>query len=342
MKVLIVGSNGPSAIERYYVKYLRQFGATVHHYPSADIVYKQLSKNILNRILFKTKLRTWYRGVNKELLKKADELKPDIIWVFKGMEIYPETLKQLRKKNFTLANYNPDHPFIIAGSGSGNKNVMRSVGIYHLHFCYHNSLRKEIEERFHIPTVFLPFAFEHTDMIYTDPSEITEINKVCFQGNPDKYRVSKIELLTAHGFDVDVYGIGWQRTRLSRNKHIRIFGIAPRPEFWKMNQQYRLQLNLFREHNFGSHNMRTFEIPAVGGIQLTPYSDEQAAFFEDSREIFFFNGDHDMIDKIRTIFSMQPEMIKAIRASARKRSMESGYSFEDRSLLVYNTFKQLV
>lgn len=342
MKVLIVGSDGPSAIERYYVKYLRQFGAKIYHYPSADIVYKQLSKNIINRILFKAKLRTWYSGVNKGLLKTADEVSPDIVWVFKGMEIYPKTLEQLRKKNFILANYNPDHPFIIAGSGSGNKNVTKSVGLYHLHFCYHNSLRKEIEERFHIPTVFLPFAFEHSDVTYVDPSEITEINRVCFQGNPDKYRVTKIELLTAKGFDVDVYGIGWQRTRLSRNKRVRIFGIASRPEFWKKNQQYRLQLNLFRQHNFGSHNMRTFEIPAVGGVQLAPYSEEQSAFFEDSREIYFFYDDDDLIDKVRKILSLPPEAIRAVRASARKRSMEAGYSFEDRALLVYNTFKQLL
>src|SRR5260221_13000447 len=104
MKVLIVGGDGPSAIERYYVKYLREYGATVYLYPSADMVYKQLSKTIVHRALFKFKLVTWYRGVNKGLLETADTLQPDIIWVFKGMEIYPDTLIALKEKRFTVVN----------------------------------------------------------------------------------------------------------------------------------------------------------------------------------------------------------------------------------------------
>ena len=67
-----------------------------------------------------------------------------------------------------------------------------------------------------------------------------------------------------------------------------VYPIASRPDFWRKNQEYRVQLNLFRQYNEGSHNMRTFEIPAVGGIQLTEYSTEQADFFKEGEEIFSF------------------------------------------------------
>jgi len=342
MKILIVGSNNQSAIERYYVKHLVSLGATVQLYPAHDIVYNKLSRNLVTRALFKTKLRTWYGSVNKDLLVVSGEFKPDIIWIFKGMEVYPKTLLELKRKGFKLANFNPDHPFIISSSGSGNKNVTDSVPLYDLHFCYHNGLRKEIQRRFKIPTVFLPFAFEHGDVIYTDQCEIMEINKICLQANPDNYRVAKVEFLTKEGLDVDVYGIGWNRTTLVKNPRVKIFGISSRGEFWKKNQEYRLQLNLFREYNFGSHNMRTFEIPAVGGIQLTPYSDEQAAFFEEGKEIFFFHDDRDMIRQAKKILNLEQSVILKIREAARNRSLVSGYSFADRALLVHNTFTELI
>jgi spore maturation protein CgeB len=342
MRVLIVGSNMHWAIERYFVKYLSQYGATVFQYVAPDIVFKYHSKNLFNKLLFKSKIKTGYREVNLGLLQKANEIKPDIIWVFKGMEIFPQTLLELKRRQFKLANFNPDHPFIIISSGSGNKNVTESVGLFDLHFCYHLQLQKEIEERFHIPTVFLPFAYEESDLVYTDPASIVEIKKVCFQGNPDAYRVGMLSLLADAGFAIDIYGQGWQKTRLVKASGVEIHEIATRPEFWKKNQEYRVQLNLFRQYNVGSHNMRTFEIPAVGGIQLTEYSDEQARFFKEDYEIFFFRIKEELIKKTSELLNMPADKIGSIRNQARKRSLESGYSFADRALTVYNAFKKLI
>jgi len=342
MKILLVGSNFSYAIERFYVKYLTALGVDINHYPAPDIVFNYHSRNIFNKILFKTKINTGYKPVNVELVRIAESYQPDVIWIFKGMEIYPDTLKLLRQKKFRLANYNPDHPFIITSVGSGNKNVTNSVGLFDLHFCYHNSLRTEIEQKFHIPTVFLPFAYETSDLVYTDPAAVQEINRVCFQGNPDRYRAGIIELLSKNGFGVDVYGIGWQKMGVTSLPGVSVYGIASRAEFWRKNQEYRLQLNLFRFYNVGSHNMRTFEIPAVGGIELTTYSDEQASFFDEGKEIFFFRNNEGLIEQVRRILEMPAEQVAAVRAAARKRSLESGYTFADRANTVFNTFKKMI
>ena len=339
MKILLVGSNFDYAIERYYVRYLKQFGARINHFPAPDIIFNYHSRNIFNKVLFKTKIKTGYAHVNKRLMQIAYDYKPDVIWVFKGMEIFPDTLEKL-KKDFWLANYNPDHPFVITSSGSGNNNVTRSVGFYHLHFCYHTGLQQQIEKTFNLPAVFLPFAYETTDMVYEDQNNIDEINRVCFQGNPDKYRARKIEMLTEAGMEVDAYGIGWHHTALQHNSRVRLFNIASRPEFWKLNQQYRVQLNLFREYNNGSHNMRTFEIPAVGGIQLSPYSHEQTLFFDADKEIFFFNNDHEMVESAKKLLSLNQNEAMTIRSAARKRSIESPYTFRDRAQTVFDTFKK--
>jgi spore maturation protein CgeB len=342
VKILIVGSNKHWATERYFIDHLRELGAEMYQYTAPDIVFDNHAKNLISKVLFKTKIRTGYSEVNRGLLAEAHSLDPDVIWVWKGMEIYPKTLQKLKTRGFKLANFNPDHPFIISGTGSGNKNVTQSVGLFDLHFCYIRKLMQEIENRFHIPTVFLPFAYEKKDVVYIDPASIQEIKRLCFQGNPDKYRSEMILFLAENGFEVDVYGQGWERTRLTNNKNINIFPIVPRPDFWRKNQEYRVQLNLFRLHNKGSHNMRTFEIPAVGGIQLSEYSIEQAEFFTDNEEIFFFRNKNEMVEKADMLLKMNKDRVNKIRTQARERSLHSGYTFSDRAQTVYLAFQKLI
>src|ERR1700712_5705469 len=98
MKVLLVGSDMEVAIERHYKKYLMNFGVDILHYPAPDIIFRFHTANIFNKILFKTEIFKNYGHVNRELIRLATEFQPDIIWIFKGLEIYPSTLKTLGSK----------------------------------------------------------------------------------------------------------------------------------------------------------------------------------------------------------------------------------------------------
>jgi spore maturation protein CgeB len=341
MKVLLVGSNKSWAIERYYVQYLRKIGANVNHFTSADMVSDWYGKNIFNKLLFKSGVMRSYGRVNKELIRQAYDYNPNIILVFKGMEIYPHSLETLGKE-FRLANYNPDHPFIISSKGSGNSNVTKSVGLYHLHFCYHTGLQNQIQKQYNIPTAFLPFGYELTDQDYKFVSSEPEVNKVCFVGNPDQIRIETIKTIADSGSPIDVYGHGWNKTALSDVKHVKIFDAVYGTDLWKTLRRYRVQVNIFRKHNIGSHNMRTFEIPAVGGIQLSPFSEEQALFFNEGKEVFFYKDHRAMIESIKKILSLSNEDAFIVRNNARERSVNSGYSYYDRACTVFNTFKSML
>jgi spore maturation protein CgeB len=337
MKILLVGSDFEFGIEQYYKKHLAELGCEVIHYPAPDIVQQRHSKNLLNKVLFRSGLARGYKPVNEELIRLAEASGPDFIWVYKGMEIYTETLEQLRKK-FRLANYNPDHPYIISGPGSGNGNVTRSVGLYHLHFCYNSSLQKQITEKFGIPTVFLPFGYELSEQEYAAALSGAETNRICFIGNPDKIRAAKLSLLAKTGLPVDVYGHGWDGALGKNGTDIRIFDAVYGMEYWKKLRQYRIQLNVFRRHNAGSHNMRSFEIPAVGGIQLGPYSDEQASFFLEGKEIFFYRNDDALLKQANDLLRASEDEANRYRAAARERSLASHYSYFDRARTVYEAF----
>jgi spore maturation protein CgeB len=107
-------------------------------------------------------------------------------------------------------------------------------------------------------------------------------------------------------------------------------------------RRYRVQLNVFRIHNIGSHNMRTFEMPAVGGIALAPYSEEQTTFFEDGKECFYYHDQEQMADIAARLLAMPDDETDCIRKNARARSVHSGYTYRHRAQTVHETFQKMM
>ena len=83
-----------------------------------------------------------------------------------------------------------------------------------------------------------------------------------------------------------------------------------------------------RIHNLKSHNMRTFEIPAVGGVGLFPDTLDHRKFFEVDKEIFVFSDINDCKNKCKFLLSKSTEEINTIRGAAHSKCMEKPYSYE--------------
>lgn len=86
-------------------------------------------------------------------------------------------------------------------------------------------------------------------------------------------------------------------------------------------------------------NLRSFEIPMYGGVQLCRFNKELSEYFESGKEIIFFHDNEDMKDKIR--FYLSPRAVndcKRIRLNARARSVED-HSWYIRFSSVLNILK---
>jgi spore maturation protein CgeB len=342
MKILIVGSAlRYQSLEQIYIKHLKKYINDIDIYEINEVWFKNKSilGKVINRIFsgyFKTK-------INSGLLEKVKTYNPDIIWIFKGVEITVETLQKIKKNTSAkLVNYNPDHPFIRVFQSSGGKNIEDCVPLYDLHFCYSASLCEEIRTRFNIPTVQLPFGFEIDKHTFSIASEQNEIKKVAFVGSADKYRTEIIKFLAQNNIQVDVYGYNNWENFLKADQFIQIFDCVEEDEFWKTLSKYRVQLNVFRPHNVGSHNMRTFEIPAIGGIQLAPNSKEHSTFFEPQKNIFLYDSLDQLLMQVKYLLSLSDESAALIRQSARDKSLIADYSYQQRAKTVFETFSQLL
>jgi len=340
MRLLLVGANSKYAIEIPYLKYLKELlgNEQVELFEAQNMFLKYYQKSIINKILYRLGYNQILKKINNKLLHKVNSFKPDVILVFKGMEIFPETLRKLKDKGILLSNYNPDNPFIFSGRGSGNNNITNSIGFYDVHFTYSKSILSELNSKYPKSSVYyLPFGFDVSDDLYNECKKQPEIVKVCFLGNPDIYRADFIEKLCALGIEIDVYGHNWQK--YVNNKNCTVFEAVYEIELWRTLSKYRVQLNIMRPHNLDSHNMRTFEIPAIGGIELAPDTHEHRLFFNVEKEIFLYQNDKKCASKIFQLLEMSSNQAKEIRENARKRCISSKYGYYWRSKEIANCFE---
>ena len=328
MKILIVGSDHPAAMEHYYIHYLTQAGIENKLFPAQGMFYEYYNSSILNKVVFKLGILSNYKKINEELLEYAEEFKPDIILAFKGMEIFPATWKELRMKGMVLVNYNPDNPLLFSGQGSGNKNVTNSISLFDLHITYDRLIKKRLEKEYQVKTELIPFGFDIPEKVFLDSQREEEILKVCFLGNPDEERREFLNNLAASGIELDVYGNNWNSLKLHKN--ISPKGPVYGDEFWKVLRKYRVQLNLMRIHNTNSHNMRTFDIAGVGGIGLYPATDDHKEFFENNVEIFLYENLEDCVAQAKKILSMTKTEADKVRSRVVQRCKEDGYAYFDR------------
>jgi spore maturation protein CgeB len=339
MKLLIAGSDETWALEKFYCKHLSDAGVDITVVPVQSIFYSYYNKHLINKLLFKAGLSRIEQRIARRLKTVVAEKKPDAVWVFKGMEVLPGVLHWIKDKGVALVNYNPDNPFVFSGSGSGNANITRSIGIYDMHFTYDRDIQQRIKKEYKIPCKILPFGFELRNELYEECRKQQEVLKLCFLGNPDKQRADFVTAL-AEMMDIDVYGEGWKG--FIQHPRVAVYPAVYGDEYWKTLHRYRVQLNLMRPHNLHSHNMRSFEVPGAGGIGLFPRTSDHSWFFEEGKEIFLYNDLAECIEKANLLLGMSSGMIENIRAAARKKSLQAGYTYKDRALQALTEIRNLV
>jgi hypothetical protein len=68
-------------------------------------------------------------------------------------------------------------------------------------------------------------------------------------------------------------------------------------------------------------HLRTFEIPMCGGLQIAPYVEELAGYFEDGKEIVLCKSDEEFVSKAKFYLNPENESLRRkMKESARKRA----------------------
>ena len=338
MRLLIVGSDRVYSIENFYIKHLRNLNVDVKLYPAQRNFYDYYQNSIFNKISYRLGFSSILEKINAEFILTINQFKPDAIWIFKGMEIFPKSLVWAKNMGIKLINFNADNPFLFTGKGSGNINVTESIKHYDLHLTYDHSIKNEILNRYKIRTEILPFGFDIEESLYDECSNLDEVNRACFLGNPDSKRGIFLQKLLNNGIELDLYGNDWEK--FVKHPKVNIYPPVYADDCWRVLRKYRVQLNMMRPHNPDSHNMRTFELAGIGAIQLAPLTYDHLQYFTQDKEIFLYKDIQDCVIQINKLLNLKKPEAELVRLNARNRALNSGYSYDSRSLQALNFIKK--
>jgi spore maturation protein CgeB len=331
--MLILGEFGSGAIEHFFLKGFERCGIRVTTFDIAEQYYIRKNKNILNKVLNKISPDIFYREMNVRLVSFLDKKKFDIILVFKGMQLFPGTVKQLKAHATVLANYNGDHPFIYYTPGSGNKNVLDSIPLYDVHFSYARSITEKLKTVFGKDAFCIPFGFNARGRALHAATAAQYQGRFLFIGAYDRERAAYLDRV--HADDLDIYGDNKWRTRTFLKPYIQ--KAYRNRALYDKDYSCAIQsssgiLNLLRKQNIAedSHNMRTFEVPGHGGLLISQRTGEQCDFFEEGREAVYFETQEELCDKLKYLSGKDAE-ISSMKQAALQRAVRSNYSYDHRS-----------
>lgn len=313
LRVALVGSFWPASLEASFQRAFSSLGVEVMPVDLEKALAHQLGgTGPLRHIIGERAARKAATVIESEIL----QAKPDLILVFKGTRIPPELIDSLGRAA-VIANFNPDSPWEKVNSSDW---LVDSIPEYHHHFTWSRHLLPKFSEAGARSAHYLPFAYDPE--LHSLTSKRTIEHDVVFIGTYEALRDRTLVCLKDHR--VAIWGNGWERSSLVPRAWIKgtaIYGSLAAEEMSKAV----VNLNILRVQNVGSHNMRTFEIPATGNLMVTTASEEQRMFFSDADEILTYSDGEELKERVQQALAF-PERSIEMGLAAHQRVLPETYA----------------
>lgn len=364
MKILLFIDNpGQDSLYTFWGKALQELGQDVLLFDQMETFFKQsclFKKDLLRHICHWSlrekhlwgRYQTWpiylcapfivqaQKKMNSELIKKAREFNPQLIVILKGLGVYPKTLQTIKSlTNSKIINFNGDDPYNFYSS---NKNIIDCLPIYDYVFTWSKRLMPQLLNNGAKHVHYLPFAADPD--IYKSGENLTANERkiygsdIAFVGTGDSERKKELEPLT--DLDIGIWGPYWDRYSKKSPLRKRIKGgRVDVPTTAKIYRSSKVVLNLMREQNFSSHNMKTFEIPSIGAFMLAPRTSEHAEFFVEGEDIACYGATAELREKAIYYINHDEERMALAKSAHQKTIQHHTYIQRMKELLAICGFE---
>lgn len=331
MRILIVGYDTPGALERHCAAPLREMGHSVRFH---DIYSNITRRSHFTQIPLLSEIESKLYGVffNRGLTDVVTQWQPSLVFVFKGVELHPDTLRRLRAihNRPILVNWNPDSPFDYTTSNT-NPWLIESIPLYDAYFIWGRDVTPALVEAGAQCVEYLPFGYDpesHRPVQIVAEERVSLRSQICFVGGYTPARARSLEALA--DLDVRIWGTGWERLTKGSPLRGRVMGgwthgLAMSKVFLSAD----IVMNFIRPQNGQAHNMRTFEVPAIGAFMLATRTREQLGWLPEGEAADYFVDIEEMYKKA-TYYVNRPDERARIAAEGHRRIIGGGHTYADR------------
>lgn len=343
LRILAVSALWQGANDHAFVRAFQRLGHSVSVVSSDRYVPDWQSPAL--RVLRRMAMPKIVSDYNRALLAQARAVKPDLLFVFKGAYVKPETLSAIKAAGAVAINFYPDTGFADHG-----RYLPHAIGLYDWVFTTKSAGVRDLAGNYGFGNA--EFAAHCFDPEVHAPLKLSPQDRqrygcdVSFVGNISDKKRDILKHVAAQLPDVKMHIWGapaW--AQVPELAHAFQGGPVWGLEYAKAIQAPCINLGLLFEGGpsapIGDQiTARTFEIPAAGGFMLHERTDEAVQYFADGQECAFFSGADELVAMIRHYLA-HPEERAAIAAGGRARSLASDYSVDDRAQSVLDKFAEL-
>ena len=289
----------------------------------------------LGRLSYWTLLTPRSFAFNRAILEAAERTRAQVVWIEKGTEVFPRTLRALR--------HDPSRVLVYHNTDDWKAKtrlhrlhwrfLLRGLRLYDLHFTSNLHNVKEFQE-LGLPSV------HHMELaanpVYPEPAPVPEAERralgaqVGFIGHWEEATERALRRVAEAGLAIKVYGPGWNRADLSGVLGPAVQG---RPviglEYMRAILSFDVNVGIVSKWNRNHTASRTFQIPALGAFLLHERNEVVRELFREGVEAEFFGSDEELVEKCR-YYCAHPTERARIAEAGRRRCIASGYFETDR------------
>lgn len=303
LKILCVGPQWRGSNAGALFKAFSRLGYMV------DVVDENYYINLSNQFLF-TKIidKIFFHRhcleFNHAIEESVSLFKPDLVLIYKGAFVLPDSLQRIKKKSLVVNMY-PDVSFRTHGPY-----LPQTLPLYDWIFTTKTFGIEDLKRELGIACVsFVPHGFDpdiHRPLIATGVLVDEFTCDVSFIGTHSLKKEQYLSALRKSLPDMalSIWGNGWERSQSEILKgsirHKAVTG-----DLYAMAiHSSKINLGILSEAVGGASSgdlitSRTFHIPASGGFMLHERTSEVVSYYDEGVESSFFDGEEELVEKVR-------------------------------------------
>ena len=268
--------------------------------------------------------------INKKIIERINAFNYDIVWIDKGIIVFPETLKEIKKQSpqTKIVSYSPDN---MALRHNQSQQYVECIPLYDYIITNKSCI---IEDMKRLGAKHVTFVNNSFSEDFHKPYELSEEQRnelggdVGFIGAWEEERCKSILYLVDHGVKVKVFGDAKWNKYANYSPNLTIMGrLLKNEDYCKSLHVFRISLCFLRKMNYDTQTTRSVEIPACAGFMMAERTDEHLSLFEENKEAVYFSTNEELLEKCLFYLKHEEERRKVAEAG-RVKAISAGYSNE--------------
>ena len=292
-------------------------------------------------------IRPWqFDEFNNAIIENIKKFVPDVLFVYKGAFVYPQTLQFAKNKNCKLVLFYPDVSMTAHGS-----NIPNSIPLYDLIFSTKTFGIKDLESKFNVHnSYFIPHGFDpeiHRKLEINDKDKKYFGCDVSFIGtwSPKKEKLLAAIKNSIPAIDLKIWGEQWDKIESpvlkSSIQYAAVFGDL----YSVAIQCSKINLGILSEQVKGASSgdlitSRTFHIAGCSGFLLHEKNEESVLYYIENEEAGFFSDYDtdkegvDLVAKVKYFLSNEALRLKIQNAGYLRALKEHSLDTRAKEILV--------